>query len=273
MTEENQVTTTVTPSPDVVVPSTTVETPVVSPVENQAREQGWVSKEEWVAGGGESDDWKSAREFVRTGELYSSLHSQKRELKQTQAALTLLQRHHNMVFEKAHKQALDDLKMERRLALREGDVELLENVEGRIEEAQTEHQEARQVMAQTQAATQSINSGEFDAFVSRNQWYVSDQDLRDEADAIGFVYLNKGGTKENLLRHVEQKIKQKFPEKFPTRRAAPNAVATPNKGVGRKSNDLELTENETEAMRTFVKLGVMTEAQYKADLKKVKERN
>lgn len=252
--------------------TTQVETQATaSPVEVQARDQGWVSKNEWVASGRDADEWRPAKEFVDRGELYKSIHNTKRELKQTQAALTALQSHHRYIFEKAHEQALRDLKAERKQAMRSDDIDRVEAIETEIEKANKEHQMAANELARQQQAAQQVVNTDYEQFVDKNPWYLTDGGLKDEADAIGFVYMNKGGAKEGLLTHVEREIKKRFPDKFGVRKAAPNAVATVDKTAKRATGaDPDLSETEREIMRTFVRSGVMTEAQYKAELKKVK---
>lgn len=245
-----------------------------NPVEMQAREQGWVSKEEWVESGRDESDWRPAKEFIDRGELYRSIHSTKRELKQTQAALQALQGHHKMVYEKAYQQAYNDLKVQKRQAIRAGEFEQVEEIEDRMEKMQADHQAEQMRLAQVQQATQAPSTPpEFQAFVDRNPWYLQDKDMRNEADAAGFVYLNNGGDRNQLLAHVEKEMKRKFPEKFGGKRAAPNAVVpTQRGGKAPTRDDIDMTDAEREIMRTFVRQGVMTEAQYKADLKKIKER-
>lgn len=261
-----------------VVPQTetVVETSVVNESESQALEQGWRPKDEWVANGGDPDEWKPAKLFLKDGELYKSIHSTKRELKQTQAVLQTLQKHHQMVFEKAHLQALRDLKQERRAALRTEDIDAVEKVEQEIEKLQDDHVKEMQQFQQTTQAAQTATGGqvEFESFVQRNPWYASDKGMRDEADAIGFIYLNNGGNKDTLLPHVEKEIRRKFPEKFGVKRAAPNAVAPVSKGTTRQTKEsVDLSDSEREIMNTFVRSGVMSKEQYMADLKKIKERN
>lgn len=248
-----------------------VEAPVeVNPVEEQAREQGWVSKEEWVESGRDESEWRPAKEFVERGELYKSIHTTKRELKQTQAALDALARHHKMVYEKAYNQALQDLRTQKRMAIREGDLEQLEVVEEQIEKLREDHaEEKRQLEAQQNA--QVGPPPEFQDFLNRNPWYLADKALKDEADAIGFIYLNNGGDKTTLLPHVEKEMRKKFPEKFGVKRAAPNAVAAVNRTGKKPADSFELSEDERRVMRTFVDNGVMTEAEYVKELKRLKQ--
>jgi hypothetical protein len=260
-------------SKDVTPESAVVVTP--DPTELTARDQGWVSKEEWVESGRDAAEWRPAKEFVDRGELYKSIHTTKRELKQTQAALTALQAHHRLVFEKAHQQAMRDLKTERRQALRSDDIDRVEQIETEIEKLQDTHIKEAQQLQQVQVATQNNAQVEFESFVQRNPWYISDKKLKDEADAAGFIYLNNGGSKEGLLTHVERTMKEKFPDKFGVKRAAPNAVAPVSKqSASRKERaDVDLDESQREVMNTFVRMGVMTKEQYMNDLKKIKERS
>jgi hypothetical protein len=245
------------------------------PVESQARDQGWVSKEEWVSSGREAEDWKPAKEFVRTGELYKSIHQTKRELKQTQAALDALAQHHKMVYDRAFQDAVKELKMEKRQAIRSGDFETVELVEDKMEALnQKRVQETQQLVQVAQRQAQVGPPPEYQEFINKNPWYLNDPQLRREADKEAFSYLNHdGGDTSTLLPHVERVIKQKYPEKFGVKRAAPNAVAPSQRSAKAAGDDVSLSEAEREIMRTFVRQGVMTEAQYKADLKKAKERS
>lgn len=244
--------------------------PELSPVEQQASEQGWVPLEQWKESGRDEKEWRPAKEFVDRGELYKSIHSTKRELKQTQAQLTALQRHHQMVFEKAHQQALRDLRAEKRLAIRQEDFERLEEIETEIENLQDTHQKERVQFAQQVATTPVVP--EFEAFVSRNQWYVTDKTLRDEADAIGFIYLNNQGPKDGLFAHVEKEMKRKFPEKFGVKRVAPAPVSAANKTTKKGPQAIsmdDVPEHMKPVIRNFVESTGMSEADYIKQLKKI----
>lgn len=267
-----------------VIPATETPPPAVveaSPVEESAREQGWVSREEWVESGRDESEWRPAKEFVERGELYRSIHQTKRELKQTQAALSALQRHHQFVFEKAHAKALQELKQAKREAIRNEDMEALAQIEDRIEQTQTDFQEQRAAQAkaaQAAAAAAQPASGppEFQMWQSRNPWYATDGELREFADATGMIYANKnpGVDPITVLKHVEKTVRARFPEKFGTQKtAAPNPTASVDRQRTRgpsKADDQELDDMERQVMQTLVKSGVMTEAEYKAELKKVK---
>ena len=249
-----------------------VEDVVVDPVEEQAKEQGWVTKDEWVAQGKDEKEHRSAKEFVDRGELYRSIHSTKRELQQTRAALDSLAKHHQFVYNKAYQDAMQELKLERRAALKDGNTEAVEAIEEDMAKLDTEHKEKTQAFVQEQNAARQGPPPELDAWMTRNQWYTNDEELRDEADAIGMIYLRKGGDKTKLLNHVETKMKQKFPEKFGGKKVAPNAVSSVDRTNKRAPSgpEAELSELETKIMNDLVKSGVMTKEQYIKELKGAK---
>ena len=254
------------------------ETVEPTQAEVEASTQGWVPKEEWVESGRDAEDWRPAKEFLDRGELFKTIHSTKRDLKQTQAALTALQKHQQFMFEKGYQRAINDLKKEKRVAIKNEDFERLEEIEEQIEEVTEQHVEAKQEMAQAQIAV-AANAGpppEFVAWQQRNSWYSQDQELREFADVAGMLHYNKnpGISPQDVLLYVESSVRKKFPEKFGQKKAAPNAVAGVNRSGanGKKSpkETFELDAMEREIMTTLVKSGVMTEEQYIADLKKAK---
>ena len=91
---------------------------------------------------------------------------------------------------------------------------------------------------------------------------------------MGLVYFNKNpqATPGQVLKYVEDKVKKQFPDKFGTRKAAPNPVSGTDRSAkkGPKADDFELDDMERDIMKTLVKSGTMTEAEYRAELKKVK---
>lgn len=257
-----------------VVEDEVVET--LSPLEEQAVGQGWVPKEEWVKNGGNEDEWRSAKEFIDRGELYKSIHSLRKDQKHLQAAHTALQRHHNYVFEKAYQKAFNDLRAEKRAAMKDQDLEAVDQIEERIEELQEEFtKEKKAVDTQQQAQQQAVEENPvFNSWMDRNRWFKDSAEMRTFAEAYGISYAkNYPGTDPvTILSRVETEVKKKFPEKFGARKAAPNAVAGVNR-TGRpstKNTEIELDDMERDIMRGLVESGEMTEAEYRAELKKVK---
>lgn len=248
-----------------------VETPQLSPAEEQAIKSGWLPKDEWEASGRNPDEWRSAKEFNERGELFRTMHQYKRELKQNQAALTALQKHHQFVFDQAYRKAKAELKKERREALRSEDFETVDQVEEQIEQLDSEYTQQKAELLNTPVQVQG--PVEFDSWRERNAWYDTDEDLRDFADIKGLQYSRKhpGVPPSEVLAHVEEQVKKKFPEKLGLKRAAPNAVASVDRTATRtKSNDYKLSEDEEKICNDLVRGGVMTRAEYIKSLKEIK---
>lgn len=248
----------------------------LSPVEEKAVEQGWKPKEEWVAEGGDPDEWRSAREFVDRGELLKQIHNQNRKVKEIEKTFGALKQHHDVVYEKAYKDAVAALKAERRAAMVDGDIERVEMIEDKIDETRVEFEQNKAKIAAE--AAQNTPNPQFVEWVEKNTWYEKNEDLREFADVLGIAYARKnpGISPEKVLAHVEAEVKKKFPEEVGVRRAAPSPVSRVDKASGRKASggaDYQLTEQEQSIMKTLVRSGVMTKDEYIAQLKKVNERN
>jgi hypothetical protein len=277
-TEEVKVKATAKPeTKETVVEEVETEIEELSPAEQEASEFGWVPKEKWESDGRDPDEWRSAREFVERGKLFKSMYELKRGYAGLDAKHKALQQHHTHVFEKAHKQALDDLKKERRMAMRNDDMESAEALENEIEQLKENHEKERQIVQneQVKASTSATPNPEFQAWMDRNAWYLSDADLRDEADAIALMYVNRNPQSQPgvILKHVESTLRKRNPDKFGVRRAAPNAVASVDRTSNRSNravDTLELDDVEQKIMRSLIESGEMTEKEYKVELRKAK---
>lgn len=254
----------------------------LTPLEEQAVAQGWVPKDEWVDSGGDPDEWRTAKEFIDRGELYRSIHTLRKEQKQLGDRYSALKRHQDYIFDKAYQKALKDLRMEKRQALKSEDLERVEEIEEQIETLQDEYvKEAKEQPGQKQTQDGQPQSQEqpqnpvFVSWVGRNPWFSQNKAMRTYAEGYGIAYANNypGTPAEEILRQVEIAVKRQYPDKFGAKRAAPNAVAGSNRSdrsSTKAKDDIELDDMERDIMRGLVESGEMTEAEYKASLKKVK---
>lgn len=246
-----------------------VNTPSANEVE--ARSAGWVPKDEYS---GDENKWVDADEFIRRGPLFEKINSTSRELKEVRKALDQLKVHHASVKETAYKEALADLKAQKREAFIEGDPDKIIDIDDQIatvKEQQRVHDANRKAEVE-QAATGDIHP-EFAAWTSRNTWYTSSRPMKAYADTLGTELAASGLTPSEVLKRVEVEVKKEFPHKFvnPNRDKAA-AVEGVSKGGGKGgSGGDNLTDFERNIMERFVRQGVMTREQYKADLKKTKE--
>lgn len=237
-----------------------------SPVEQQAVEQGWKPKEEYIAAGGDEHTWRPAREFVDRGELFAKIEDVKRENRNLKKTMAEFKIHHDKVRETEFKNALETLKREKKQALIDGDADAVVDIDERIAQARDESKRPAPV---TEEDTPEQNP-EFVRFTERNRWYSNDLELRSFADRIGFAIKaqNPHMTPQEILMEVEKTVKKAHPEKFvnPKKEAAP-AVEGGAPQRKNKAETVELSEEEQRTMKRFVKAGALTEEQYMADIK------
>jgi hypothetical protein len=238
-----------------------------SPVEQEALSQGWVPKEEFV---GEEHKWVDAAEFLRRGELFKKIDLQSRELKDLRRSLVEMKKLHSSVQEVEYKRALDTLRKEKKQALEDGDADAVISVDEQMTLIR-EQQKALENEPEIQEESSGAQHPEFVAWTNKNQWYVDNEPMRAWADALGKQLARSGVPPSEVLRKVEAEVKKEFPNKFRN----PNqdrkaAVESPTGRSGSSKSSYQMTSEERNIMKTFVRSGVMTEAEYIAELKKVK---
>lgn len=242
------------------------DTPTPAPYEEQAREQGWVPKEEWT---GDPKKWRPAREFAERGELFGKIDHMGRELKETRKALRMLQEHHQQVKESEFKRAVDELKALQKQHLEAG------NSDGYLETSELltdlkAEQKAREVTAEVQ---QGQPHPDFVAWTRKEKWYGADIEMHDYADAVGLRYAqaNPELDPNEVLNFVSKQVRNRFKEKFINpNRVKPSAVEGGNNTESPKKGSFQLTDDEKRVMHTFVRTGVMTEKDYIDEVKKLR---
>jgi hypothetical protein len=252
-----------------------VDAPAPSANEVEARTAGWVPKEEYS---GDENKWVDADEFVRRGPLFEKINVQSRELKEVKKALDQLKVHHAGVKEAAFKEALATLKAEKREAFVDGDPDKIIEIDDKIAEIKDQQRAfAQDRIKEVTEAVQADVHPEFSAWTSRNPWYTSSAPMKAFADALGIELKAAGHSPSEILRKVEAQVKEEFPNKFRNaNRDKAAAVEGAGKGSGKGAsgtvND-NLSDFERQAMKRFSRMGIMTEDEYKAELKKTKENN
>lgn len=240
--------------------------PQPSQVELDAREQGWVPKDEFK---GDEHKWVDAGEFIRRGELFAKIESQNKKLKSMEDTLHQFKQHHDKVQENAYKKALADLKAKKKEALVEGDADLVIEVDERIAEVKQE-QAAAQAAAQRQPAQQEEHP-EFTNFKVKNSWYESSVPMRAWADARGTELARQGKSPSEVLRTVEREVREEFPNRFENpNRSKPAGVEATTRGG--KQAEAAYSPNDTERMlaKKFVRDGLYkSESEYYSELAKL----
>jgi exonuclease VII large subunit len=243
--------------------------PQVNEAEQRARDMGWVPKDEYT---GDPVKWKSAEVFVALDEPIKRIESQSQELKQVKRALDALREHHTKVAENEYQRAIRDLKVQRKQALVEGDIDSFDRLEDEIEKAKDQFIEIKQQTVQEAQAPTEVIHPEFKTWLNRNAWYESYGYMRQFADDLGVKLHQKGLERAEVLKQVEQAVRKEFPNRFnnPNKANAPGVEEGGTKSGGKRGESFELNDQERNIMNTLVRSGTLTKEQYIAELKKTK---
>lgn len=237
----------------------------LSPVEQEAIDSGWVPKDQYT---GDEHKWVDAPEFLRRGELFKKIEDQNRQLKDVKRALIEMKKLHEGVREVEYKRALETLRAQKKAALEEGDADAVIAVDERIDLVKEEQRKL-----QTEDSYVEPQSGEehpeFVAWKNKNSWYSTSSPMKAFADALGIELRKEGLSPDRVLKRVEEEVRKEFPHRFRNpKQDRPNGVEGSSPRGGGSS--FQLTPEETRIMKTIVRTGVMTEKEYKDQLKTAK---
>lgn len=237
-----------------------------SPVELEARDAGWVPEDEYK---GDKSKWVDAGEFVRRGSLFKKIDSQSRQLKDMARAIQDIQALHSKSREAEYKKALVQVRAEKKAALEDGDADAVIEADERMEMLRDAQREEVVQPVQTSDGT---DHPEFMSWVSRNSWYETNKGMKAFADAVGTELRATGMSPTEVLRNVEKQVRTEFPNRFKNpNQGRPNSVegTGTSSGSGSGKDSYNLSAQERSIMNNLVRLGVMTEKDYVAELKKV----
>lgn len=239
-------------------------------VEEQARSKGWRPQSEWT---GDADDWVPAKEFVGRQSLFDKIHSLKQDLHMTRKAheqeLGNIRKYIAQMSDMEYKRAIADLKAQRRVALREGEIDQAEDIQDQVREMETNREKAKREM---EASPQSQQPHpDVVAWREQNPWFDTDAELRDEAESIGTGYALKHPNEQprKILEYVTERLKKLYPEKF-GQKPAPTASKVESGGGGRSTGGAsggkttalgwnDLTEDQRRIGQTVIKSGVLND--------------
>lgn len=261
--------------------------PTVSPAEEKARSQGWVSEEEWVEQGKSADDWVDEKQFIFRGELMQRIQQQSKQLNESNGkidqltkALKKLGEVNSQVAEEQYKKAIQTLKRQKAEAMSDDDHEAVIDIDDKIDELK----EAQKAMkedeiipesspAPTGGVTPEAMQQEYNAWIGKpeNNWYMSDPVLRGAADALGIAYLsdNPAVSASDVFDYVSKQIKIEMPHKFggnkPTAPSVIEGGKPKPRSKGAKFTVKDLTEDQLKMAKTFVDTGALPDVQTYVD--------
>lgn len=255
----------------------------VSPAEQKARSQGWVSEDEWVEAGKDADDWVDAKQFVFRGELMSRIQQQSKQLHESNGKIDQLNKAlkkmgeiNSKIAEEQYQKAIKTLKKQKAAAMGDEDHDAVVEIEDQIEELK-EAQKAMKEEAVEETGKPEGNTGavpqEFYAWVEENQWYNTDPLMRGAADALGMAYAQAHPElpPQAVLDHVSKQIKIEMPHKFGGGRPGAPAVLEGGgrqpgtKGKKSKFTAKDLDSDQLKMAKTFVDSGALPDIQTYVD--------
>ena len=227
----------------------TIEETTVDPVEEKAREMGWVPEDEYE---GDTDKWVDAKEFVGRAPLYEGLSKANKRMKRMQEAIDNLVKHNSEIMKATKERQIEDLEDERQRAEEEGDTARARKIDKDIDKV-------------NQMEVPEGPSPAFQAFVEENEWYIDNPDLAAIADRKGMFLAQQGKEEQEVLDEVAKYINENYLNKTHTRRssAPPTSEGGNKRKASSKSNRKDrLNDAQKAAMNNFVRLGVLTEDEY-----------
>lgn len=204
--------------------------------EAEARREGWVSEEEWVAKGKDPALHKPAKDFVEAGEkIVPILKSRLTRLEKKYGALEAsIANERKATLEAMQNQnTINEAKLKEALkaAVTKGDGDKVVEIQDQLQEVRDSTKGIKQELS---AKPKDDPAPEFTQFLKDNTWYSTDEDLAAEADAIG-ASIHKRNPKmplDELFDEVAKKVKKLNPDKFGRKPASPES---PSNGGGSNS--------------------------------------
>lgn len=202
--------------------------------EAEARQQGWVPKEDYK----NPEKWVDAKTFVERGEIFrpalnakykeaeNKLAEFERKFAEQEAAIERNNKIAERMMEKAREDALEKLRAEQRIAFEQGDDARYNELDKRRDKLAEEFRIEPVKKIEVQAPDPYVSK-----FQQDNPWYNQDLVLTNMANAIDASLIASGrfGTVESRHAEVKRQIVEAFPHKFEN----PNRTKSNGLGVGR----------------------------------------
>jgi len=229
-------------------------------IEDTAREMGWRPLDEYE---GDPDKWVSAQSFVDRKPLFDKIDSMnkrqkalEKSLQENSLTLKELAEHHKKVAETSYKKALADLKAERRAAVRNGDHELVEQIEDQIDNLKQEE------VPEIRTPDPQPYSAEVKEWMDENPWYNSNKELQHVADGFGRAAQARGLSIPEVLAEMKARVRELYPDTFrnPNKDKAPPSKTKDHTATAHKAAAYRPTALQQKFAKTFVDSGVFKSA-------------
>jgi hypothetical protein len=180
-------------------------------VVERAKKYGHLSKEEWVAQGKDPSQWKSPKDFDKTGKVIEQLYSLKKKVDQRDREIQSLVEYQARTSQREYERAKQDL--EQRLTQSKNDFNMeavshytkeITKLESMEQSSKVQHQQQAQKSAQ-------------ERFIERNAHWFNDRnvDLKNRAIEIDNELKNiyPNATYDELAQKIEARMQYEHPER------------------------------------------------------------
>lgn len=184
--------------------------------ESQAREDGWVPKEEWK---GDTSRWVDAKTFVERGQTFlpivqakfrkslDTIDVLKKEVDELKSGNKEFREFHEKVLareQKEREKLITELEAQRQKAITDGDGEAFSRADKKLQEARSEPPKKPGVSPETQA------------WLTENAWYTTDPVMKAVADGLSDLVAaeNPGLKGKPFLDKLGEKVREQMPHKF-----------------------------------------------------------
>lgn len=256
--------------------------------EEQAREMGWVPKDEWR---GDPKRWRPASEFLKRAyangpifreqferqsrelqELRTTVGDLTKRLEESGEVLQDLNKRNRAEFDRGYKKAKAEIEDIRMKAVEDGDTEAFRRSEQQLADLEAERAEMdggageRDEPRADDKDEQRERRQDDDrpavdpatkAWVAKNAWFQNDEELADHAMTIEKRIARE---EPNLpladrLEKVGREVRRRFPDKFSNaRREAPSTVGGGRNGDGNRSSGRTVEDLPQDARNELAKL-------------------
>lgn len=252
----------------------------VSESEGEARKFGWVPQEDFK---GNPDEWRDADEFLKRGreingflrkdldKLRSQNGSLEAQLGEMKSTLQEFKKYHEQTEERAMKRALEELKLQKKQAIADGDGEKVVEIEDQIDEIRDAQTKATKNSPETpqKPQTDAEQQRVFQEWNQENSWFGKDRvatalandlalDVRREFPNLqGYEFLEK----------VKEAVKKELPEAFEnkTRRSSAVDSSGSTRPSSKKKSYADLPADAKAACDKYVKQGLLKQEDYVRD--------
>ncbi len=244
--------------------------PEVNEVEDRARSQGWVPKDEWA---GDAAQWRPADVFIDRGELLGKIKSQSAELREVKGMIGYVSEQNRKLYQAGYEKAIADLEAQRDVAIEENNPKAVREIDKSIRAHETALEEAKRPLTPSNNDVLEAAKERFETFKGANSWYEKDEVMHDWANgaAVKFKTANKNASDSDIYEHLSKTVRVKFPEKF-KRVGAPSPDGKSDRGGGSPPGKAgnsefdqlmgELSEDEAQIARNLIKRNHVTKEEF-----------